>query len=241
MGRFRTYMDGANPVIADDAKGDLQIWEYPEPDKSYVIGADVAAGYEHGDWSVFFVMEARSRKIVAMYRGHEAPDLYATNILQPVGLFYNKALLVPEVNNMGATVMSALMRVSYPNLFRRRSKLKRRETIMETMGWLTMSNNKHDLMNGIDKWMREGHQPWDDVTITELKTFVREQKGDSIKLHGSPHDDTVLALGITIMASAYAVANGYAQPKLNDKGSIKWWEQKLSQKSKGSRRLSPVL
>jgi hypothetical protein len=241
LGRFRTYMDAGQQIITPDKYGDLQIWEHPSHKIAYVIGADVAAGLEHGDWSVFYVMEAKSRKVVAMYRGHVPPDVYAEQVLQPVGLYYNQALIAPEVNNMGSTVMSALMRCEYPNLYRRRSKLKRRETIMETMGWLTMSNNKPDLMNGVDRWMREGGHTLDEVSLAELKTFVREQKGDHVALHGSPHDDCVMALGITVMACRYAVENNLAEPKLDDRGSIRWWEQKLSSKTRGPKRLSPVM
>ena len=240
LGRFRTYMSGADPMVVDHAHGDLTIWEHPSSKKAYVIGADVAAGLEHGDWSVFYVMEAKSEKVVAMYRGHEPPDLYAEQVLQPVGLYYNTALIAPEVNNMGATVMSSLMRVQYPNLFRRRTKLKRKEKVMETMGWLTMQNNKPDLMNGIDKWMRAGHSVSDRVTIAELKTFVREQRGNHVALHGSPHDDCVMALGITIMAAQYAQENNLDAPPKNDKGSIAWWERQLSRKSRKDKGLSPI-
>jgi hypothetical protein len=234
-------MEGGEHFVATDPHGDLQIWENPSPKIAYVIGADVAAGLEHGDWSVCYVMEAKSRKVVAMYRGHVPPDVYAEQVLQPLGLFYNQALIAPEVNNMGSTVMSALMRAEYPNLYRRRSKLKRKETIMETMGWLTMSNNKPDLMNGIDRWMREGGYTLDDVSLAELKTFVREQKGDHVALHGSPHDDCVMALGITVMACRYAVENNLAEPKLDTKGSIKWWIDQLDRGKRGSKRLSPVM
>jgi hypothetical protein len=240
VGYYRTYMDGETPMVVDDARGELAIWEHPKPGVPYVIGADVAAGYEHGDWSVAFVMDTETERIVAMYRGHPSPDIYAEQVLQPVGLYYNQALLCPEVNNMGATVMSTLMRIDYPQLFRRRSKLKRKETVMETMGWLTLSNNKHDICNGVDKWMRSGGRAYDEVTIAELKTFVRDQKGTHISLHGSPHDDTVMALAITVMASRYAVDTGYRVPKMSDKGSIAWWERQLTGKKKKTRHLSAV-
>jgi hypothetical protein len=108
--------------------------------------------------------------------------------------------------------------------------------VMETMGWMTLSNNKHDICNGVDRWMRAGGRALDDVTIAELKTFVRDQKGTHISLHGSPHDDTVMALAITVMAAKYAVDTGFKPPKLSEAGSIKWWEKQLSGKSKGGKR-----
>jgi hypothetical protein len=97
------------------------------------------------------------------------------------------------------------------------------------------------MCNKIDVWVRDGHQTYDELSMAELKTFVREQRGDHISLHGSPHDDMVMALGLTLVACQYAQENNLLEPKLSDAGSIRWWESQLSKKSSGSRkRLSPV-
>ncbi len=242
LGHFRPFMnESGDPVVAPDPKGGLTLWEHPSTKFSYVIGADVAAGLDHGDWSVFFVMEAKTRRVVGMYRDHVTPTVFACQIINATGRYFNNALVAPEINNMGSTVMSDLMRIDYPTLFRRRTTMKRREKVMDTMGWYTTVKNKSDLMNGVDSWMRDGGRTLDSVSIAELKTFVREQRGDHVAMHGSPHDDTVMALGITIMACRYAEENNLAAPKLSDVGSIRWWEKQLSTAGRGKkRRLSPT-
>jgi hypothetical protein len=234
------FVDGV-PSMVVDGYGDFAMWKEPSPKLAYAIGADIAMGLDHGDWSVAWVMEAKTREIVGLYRGHCHPDVFGEHILPAIGLYYNEALICPEVNNHGLTTITAMMRRDYPNIYRRRTRLKRRETVTESMGWMTTVANKTDMCNKIDVWMRDGHQTYDELSMAELKTFVREQRGDHISLHGSPHDDMVMALGLTLVACQYAQENNLLEPKLSDAGSIRWWESQLSKKSSGSRkRLSPV-
>jgi hypothetical protein len=75
-----------------------------------------------------------------------------------------------------------------------------------------------------------------------MKTFIRDQRGDRVRLHGSPHDDCVMALAITVEARQYAVKNkvGNVTPKMVG-GSIEWWAEKLDKGRRGrKRRLNPV-
>jgi hypothetical protein len=237
IGVYRAEFVMGEPSMILDMDGGLEIWKHPSPKLAYAIGADVAMGLEHGDFSVAYVMEAKTREVVAVYRGHVHPDVFGEQILSALGFYYNQALVCPEVNNHGLTTITAMMRRDYPNLYRRRTRLKRRETITESMGWLTTAANKADMCNKIDAWMREGRQVHDMRSIAELKTFVREQRGDHVALHGSPHDDHVLALGLTLIACQYAEENNLLEPQFNPAGSIDWWARKLSQKT-SKRRLS---
>ena len=91
----------------------------------------------------------------------------------------------------------------------------------------------------VAKWMRDGNQAYDQATIGELKTFVRDQRGTHVTYHGSPGDDCVMALGLTLAACRYAEDNNLAEPKLSHEGSIAWWEKRLSRPN-GKKRLSPT-
>ena len=239
LGRFQVETVDGQGTFLPDGEGDLWVWKEPSPKLAYAIGADVAMGLEHGDWSVAWVMEAKTREIVALYRGHCHPDEFGEHILPSIGSHYNDALICPEVNNHGLTTITALMRRDYPNIYRRRTRLKRRETVTDSMGWMTTVANKSDMMNMVDRWMRDGKQTYDWLSMAELKTFVREQRGNNVALHGSPHDDTVLALGLTLVACQYAEENDLDMPKVSDEGSIGWWERKLSRKGE-KRRLTAV-
>lgn len=222
-----------------EGSGEVLIWEHPNPKRAYVVGADVAMGLEHGDWSVAYVMEAKSQKIVAMYRGKCHPKLYGNQILPGLGGYYGDALICCEVNNHGLTTLTALQDVRYQNIYRRRSQTQRRVKTLETVGFQTSVSNKPRLMDNLADWLREGGLPLDPDTLRELKTFVRDQNGQHVSLHGSPHDDCVMALGFTVEASRYALENNLAEPKLDDKGSIRWWEKQLSSRTETAH-ISPV-
>ena len=56
--------------------GEFCIWEEPRPDGVYVIGADVAEGLAHGDYSSAHIIEAHDLRVVAHWHGHIEPDLF---------------------------------------------------------------------------------------------------------------------------------------------------------------------
>lgn len=238
--RADVTMIAGEPRIIEKSDGETLFWDVPQPKTAYVIGADVAYGLEHGDYSVCYVMEAKTKKIVAMYRGHCSPGYYAEHILRGLGYHFKEALICPEVNNHGHWVVEKLNELVYPNIYRRRSQLLRRETIYETLGFMTNRATKPPLVDAIHDWMVEGGEAYDPATIHEFKTFVRETRGDKVALHGSPHDDCVMALGMTIEACRFAVENNLAEPKLDTHGSIQWHIDRLEGKHGGRRRLGPV-
>lgn len=208
----------------------FQVWKQPELDRAYVIGADVAMGLEHGDFSCAWVMDAADSEVVAVWHGKIDPDEFGFKTLAAIGYMYNTALICPEVNNHGVATVKALQRVKYPRIYRRRTRLKRQEAVTETVGWMTTISSKRDLMDNLAAWIRDGHNCPHARTIHELMTFVREQKGpDHVKLHGSPYDDCVMALGMAVEAQKYAVVHGFTKGKPEMvAGSIAWWAQKLS-------------
>jgi hypothetical protein len=112
------------------------------------------------------------------------------------------------------------------------------------MGWLTTHTSKPLLVDELAAWMRD---VCDNVphpkTIHELRTFVRDIKG---RTSGSPHDDTVMALGIAVQGLKYA---RYDHP-LSDadaarvKGTFAWYERLLDKRGGSDRfggRLSPLV
>ena len=220
--------------------GDFWVYEEPKRESTYVVGADIAQGLDHGDWSVAFVMEVSSGDIVAVYRGKVEPDYFAS-IIAGIGWKYGYALVCPEVNNHGRTTVDHLRLLGYSRIYRRRTKLKRTISALETIGWLTTHGNKPDILNELSIWTRTHNVPHG-PTLAELMTFVREQRGERIRLHGSPHDDCVLALAITVEAKRWAIENhSFLRDEDKGEGSIEWWAKKLEkQNSKKRHRMSPV-
>ena len=62
----------SNRVVFDQdpspsAEGPVRIWSLPDPNERYVIGADVAEGLEHGDYSDASVLAVGSGELVAKF------------------------------------------------------------------------------------------------------------------------------------------------------------------------------
>lgn len=185
--------------------GPLHVWEMPQMGNAYVIGADVAEGLEHGDFSVAHVINVRTGAVVAKWRGHVDPDLFGSEILFRLGHWYNRALIGPEANNHGYTTIVALNRSTYPNLYYRHSYDERTNVRQKKLGWMTTAKTKPLLVDELARDLRTRYGPDDELieeaelrlldeeTIGELRTFVRDENG---KMHGSPFDDQVMSLGI---------------------------------------------
>jgi len=109
--------------------GRMSQWEAPVPGERYVVAADVSKGTIGGDWDHLTVMRIRDRTQVAEWRGkielHELCDICLL-----LAIYYNQAVLAPEVTGIGAGLIAMLERTRYPMLYRR--------TVMDAVGGPTV-------------------------------------------------------------------------------------------------------
>lgn len=209
--------------IADG--GELSIWEFPDRQEVYVIGADVAEGLGHGDFSSAHVISANTGLLVAHWHGHVDPDVFGEEVLRALGYYYNHALIGVESNNHGLTTIKGLQRVGYRNLYRQRKMNTRNPKISETMGWRTTSVSKPLAIDELNAGIRDQSvHVYDKNTIAELRTFIREANG---KMHGSPHDDRVMSLAITNQMLKYVWLPEYRVDAEPIRNTLGWWEKFL--------------
>lgn len=202
--------------------GELAVWAEPTPEGIYVIGADVAEGLGHGDYSSAHVIEARSLTVVAHWHGHIEPDLFG-EALAELGWWYNGGLLGVENNNHGLTTVKALQRYGYKNLYRTRRLQQRNPEATEIMGWRTTTATKPLAIDELAGSIRDGELTiMDQYTIGELKTYVRDTNG---RMHGSPHDDRVMSLAIAHQMLKYAWLPEYKAEAPMPKYSLGWFER----------------
>jgi (2Fe-2S) ferredoxin len=228
--------------VALIANGPLTVWDSPNHGEkwTYVIGADIAEGLEHGDATVAWVLCVNTGKPVAVWYGRVDPDVFGEQVLPALGWFYRNALIVPEINNHGLTVLKALQRVKYRWLYRRRTFTKRSDRPLESLGWLTTHTSKPLLVDELGAWLRDLDNMPHQRTLHELRTFTRDVRG---RMSGSPHDDCVMALGIAVQGLKYARTESKhgEGDAARVKGSFAWWERKLDAAKKGDKNLSPVV
>ena len=178
----------------------LDIYEKPNKESTYVLVADVARGIQ-GDSSAFIVLDVSKipYRLVGKYKNNEIKPLLFPNIIKEVGLAYNNAFVLVEVNDIGDQVANALQfDLEYENLIMStmrgragqivgggfsggRAQLGVRTT--KAVKKLGCSNLKTLIES--DKIILE-----DFDIISEMSTFV--QHGQSFQAEEGHHDDLMM-------------------------------------------------
>ena len=174
--------------------GPLSVWEEPKPGKSYIVGADVAEGLEHGDFSTADVVDQITGEQVAHYHGKVHPETFG-DILSALGHRYNTAWVVPERNNHGLTTVTRLEKLSYPRLYV--------ETLIEPpkrprkrWGWVTTSKSKPQIIDElIFEFNEDSHGIKCKETLMEMLDFKKHPDG-SLAAEIGKNDDRVMSRAI---------------------------------------------
>lgn len=211
----------------ESAGGPLEVWELPQRGERYAIGADVAEGLEHGDFSSAHVKAITTGKIVAHWHGHVPPEDFGDELVE-LGLFYNRAFIGVEANNHGLTTLMRIKGLKYPNIYYHRIFDERTKRETNKIGWTTNKKTRPMMLDDLGLAIRELdiEDPWivDRETIGELRTFIRDKQ---LKLRGQPFDDRTMSLAITIQMADYVHVH---QLTSNDVewGQGAWWLQQVA-------------
>jgi hypothetical protein len=202
----------------------FRVWEFPQFNNTYVIGADVAEGLSYGDYSSAHVINANTGLVAATWHGRIDPDLFG-EMLSEIGWFYNSALLGVENNNHGLTTLKSIQRYGYKNIYRQRRLAHARPAPTEILGWRTSSASKPLMIDELAAAIRnEDLDICCEHTIGELRTFVRKENG---RMSGSPHDDRVISLAIANQMLKFVWLPEYYVGENIPRNSLAWWEQFL--------------
>lgn len=194
--KFRGEISLSSGAFEDRQDGRMRVWIKPRAGKRYVIGADVAEGLEHGDYSSADVLEMPGGLQAAQWHGHIDPDQYGV-LLARIGKWYNGALIGVERNNHGLTTVTKLRDMNYRNLYAQED-LEHRADGKETkkLGWLTTGKSKLKIIDQLAAELRDRDHGINCVeTIDEMGTFVIDEQGR----HGAKpgcFDDRVMSRAI---------------------------------------------
>ena len=191
--------------------GRLSIWKHPEPRRSYILIADVAAGGDTGDWDHVTILDDRTLEQVAVWRGKVDMMEYA-DVLMLLAVFYNKALLVPEATGIGYGLVAMLERTRYWRLYRRPTLNQVGLAVTSVLGWSTTASSKSAAVGLLTKSLRERYAKIRDrTTLDELRAFratVVEGDGEGVKMSkmGAPagkNDDAAMTMIIGAAVGHY--------------------------------------
>jgi hypothetical protein len=191
----RMVLEGNKFVERD--KGELRVWELPRQDEQYFLGADVAGGLAHGDWSCCNVLNSKGQQ-VAQWHGKIAPDLFG-EVCFWLGKMYNYGLLGIEVN-FGDSAAIKCRDMGYPYMYVRKEldNAYTEDKQQSKLGWLTTSKSKRLIIDMMSAALREGtHGMACADTARECQTYIIDDKGGYNAQSGA-HDDRILAYAIAL-------------------------------------------
>ncbi len=192
-------------IFTPQEDGFLKIFKAPQKGHRYVIGVDSSAGLEGGDFSCAQVLNRTTWEQVAVLHGSITPDVLGEKCFH-LGMWYNAALLAPEVNRDGIVTVLKLRDMFYPNIVHR-TKLNFDDVYdikeSEELGWETNMKTKpiliSDLREALTDMLLIIH---DEATLHEIKKYsVLDQTTTGHDVYGAAHgshDDRVIALALAI-------------------------------------------
>ncbi len=200
------------------AGGTLWIWalaeQSPAVKNRYIVSMDIGGRTERADYSVISVIdrygliEGGGEECIATWRFHLDQDLAIWRAVQ-LATLYGKALLVVEANSLNAkssdgdhslTILDEIKDI-YPNLYARSDRFSIREGRPARYGFFTSSASKTDLVNQMNKRMRErNYIEYDERAIDEADSYEIKENGSYGAVDGK-HDDIYMSRAIGLKAS----------------------------------------
>jgi len=191
----------------------LDVYVEPQKNHDYIITVDVARGVGK-DYSAFVVTDITEfpHSVVAKYRNNDIKPMLFPSIIQEIGVKYNNAFVLCEVNDVGDQVASILnYDLEYPNLLMCSMRGRAGQVVgqgfsgKKTQLGLKMSKTvkKVGALN-LKTLVEENKLLFCDYDImSELTTFI--QKSNSFEAEEGCHDDLAMCLVIY----AWLVAQDY--------------------------------
>ena len=194
---IREYNDDYS-AFDESNEGSLSIWQAPQKNSKYLIGADVALGVK-GDYSVATVMNSE-REVVAIYRSNITDPVRFGKILFYLGRWYNNGLICPEANSIGIATVQQLFGMNYPNLYQQRKTANTASDSINHLGFKTTTATRAPIISNLRRMIEdEDIAIPSSLIIEELRNFIITPSGKAEASVGH-HDDMVMSLAITCEA-----------------------------------------
>lgn len=192
--------DGKRMEFHDDPKGLVSIWESPNANSTYVIGADPSGGVGR-DKGAAYVKNQKTGRHVARLWGDIVPADFASELYK-LAKFYNNAWICVESNNHGHLVLHCLAKeLQYRNLYKRQAidEVTRKPT--KKVGFLTNNQTKILITEKLKTAAKNATLiVKDDELISEMSTFVQiaGKTGKTVRREAAAnaHDDLVMAAAL---------------------------------------------
>lgn len=188
----------AAPIDTLDIDGqELLIYEQPQPNAKYVIGADVSGGVGgSSDNSALVVLNKATAQIAAVFATNiQIPKIWGETLAR-VGSLYNTAETAVESNSMGIAAIDSLKAQKYPKIYNARPKTG-------LPGWKTNSATRPTIFQALKEAIHdEVFESMDPQLFRELRNLQVDSNGrieaTNKKNRKGTKDDLVMALAIAL-------------------------------------------
>jgi hypothetical protein len=206
-----------DPIEQRGANRDYWIWEYPAPDRNYMVIVDTAKG-DGSDSSVVQVIDVFTGSQVAEYRG-DMDTKSLSKFAVSVATDYNSALLVVENTGLGHATISDVLELNYNNIYYspKGDTLNVSQYINQyydhdiskmTPGFTTSTETRPEVLLAFKQYVRDHSISLNSRRLTsEMSTFV--WKNSKPQAQSGYHDDCVMsyAIGLFLRDSAIHYKN----------------------------------
>lgn len=186
----------------------LKVWEIPKIGMKYVLGCDLSEGLGgNRDYSTIFVMDKDGRQ-VAEFASNKIKPYQMADIIDAMGRWYNKGLLVVEKASGGHSCIERLRyEKNYMNMYKYKSYDEFKRTIWQ-VGFDTNAKSKSLAVNDMREWFDKGLiDIQSNELLEEMKVFVAENNGAFNAIVGC-HDDRISSCWLAIEGAK----NGFWYP-----------------------------
>lgn len=198
--------------------GDLYLWAMPDEEvkmkRRYIVSMDIGGRGKGADWSVvsvidrYWLSEGGVEECIGTCRFHLDQDLAVWKAVQ-IATFFHNALLVVEANSLdskgteGDHTLTILDEIKgkYSNLYCRTDPQRIIEGMPERYGFFTSRASKSDLVNQMNKRLREqAYIERDARALDEIDCYEIKDDGTYGAVEGQ-HDDVYMSRAIGLKAS----------------------------------------
>lgn len=215
-GRSRIF-SSYKPLLQEtmEGSGRFSIWRHPEVRRRYVVSADVSKGGASGDWDHVTVVDIASMEQVAEWRGKVELDVLSEVVIM-IALYYNNAVLAPEVSGLGAGLIAMINQTKYWNMYRRKT-VDSLAIQQMTIGWDTNRKTKPAMVGLMQKALKDGYikirsQRVLEEMVAYRRTITKSPDGhdSSAKMSAPPgkNDDACVSMMIANAVAHHVPGSG---------------------------------
>jgi len=192
--------------------------EHAKPQKwhTYVMGVDTASGAEKGDYSAFCVIDVTDPKkvsTVATFYDRLMPRAFGKRVLAEAHKW--KALVVPEANSYGLTIIEELRLRNYPYIYHKLDQKDGENTWTKKYGFWTDRASRPLMLSKLYELLYDGQFDGRDRRFQcEANHFVYSRNGKPEAQSGH-HDDMVIATALAVYGSSQAAM--VREDRMNEK------------------------